>query len=168
MIGILTRPVPYSLACLVARAAVGPFATKLARSQIDLAERPFEGNPFTRDPARYGIARALYRTWAELRLGEPTWAWVRFACDIEHHLAASGAAERIECPVTIVAAGQEKLVDNAASARFAARLRHGNFILVDGAYHELLMEENRYRAQFWQAFDTVTASPGQTGSVSSA
>ena len=33
------------------------------------------------------------------------------------------------------------------------RLRAGSHLIVPGARHELLMEQDRYRAQFWAAFD---------------
>ena len=32
-------------------------------------------------------------------------------------------------------------------------LRAGSHLVVVGAQHELLMEQDRYRAQFWAAFD---------------
>ena len=157
MIGILTKPVPYPLARVVAAAAALPLGTQLARAQIDPAVRPFEGNPFTHDRSRFDRTQALLRTWPDLRLGEPTWGWVHFACTIERQLSARGAAERITCPVTIVAASDEKLVDNAAASRFADRLPRGRFTLIQGSFHEILMEQDRYRAQFWTAFDQTVA-----------
>jgi lysophospholipase len=33
------------------------------------------------------------------------------------------------------------------------RLRAGSHLIVAGARHELMMEQDRYRAQFWAAFD---------------
>ena len=34
-----------------------------------------------------------------------------------------------------------------------ALLRAGSHLVVVGAQHELLMEQDRYRSQFWAAFD---------------
>jgi len=43
---------------------------------------------------------------------------------------------------------------------FAVRLRAGSHLVIPGARHELLMEQDRYREQFWAAFDAfVPGSP---------
>ena len=36
---------------------------------------------------------------------------------------------------------------------FAARLRAGSHLIIAGAQHEILMEQDGYRQQFWAAFD---------------
>jgi lysophospholipase len=36
---------------------------------------------------------------------------------------------------------------------FAMQLRAGSHLVVVGSQHELLMEQDRYRTQFWAAFD---------------
>ena len=56
-------------------------------------------------------------------------------------------------PILIVAAGRDSIVSNAAIEAFAALLRSGSQLVVGGAQHELLMEQDRYRSQFWAAFD---------------
>ena len=33
------------------------------------------------------------------------------------------------------------------------RLRAGSHLIIAGARHEMMMEQDRYRAQFWAAFD---------------
>jgi lysophospholipase len=53
----------------------------------------------------------------------------------------------------IVSAGQDMVVSNAAIEEFASQLRTGSHLVVVGAKHELLMEQDRYRSQFWAAFD---------------
>ncbi len=155
MIGILTRPFSYAVARRVAFTQALVQGSRLTRPQIDPAQRPFEGNPLTHDPVRYARTQALYRNWPELRLGEPTWGWIHYACRIERSLAAPGAAERIACPVTIITAGKERLVDNGAAARFASRLPRGRLVHVPGALHEILMETDEYRMQFWRVFDDL-------------
>ena len=40
------------------------------------------------------------------------------------------------------------------------RLRAGSHLVMPGSRHEILMEQDRYRAQFWAAFDAfVPGSP---------
>ncbi len=156
MIGIVTHPVPHWLVRTIAP-VIGSLGSgaRLARRQVDPAGKPFERNVLTHDRTRYERTRQLYMAHPELRLGEPTWAWVRYACDIQAHLHAPGAAERIACPVAIVAAEHDLYVDNAAMARFCRRLRHGAMVTVLGSYHEVLMETEERREQFWDVFDTT-------------
>jgi lysophospholipase len=49
------------------------------------------------------------------------------------------------------------VVDNAASRAFAERTgaRH---VLVEGAFHEILMETDARRAVFWAEFDRLAAT----------
>ena len=51
------------------------------------------------------------------------------------------------------AAGRDQVVSTAAIEDVAVRLRAGSHLIVAGARHELMMEQDRYRAQFWAAFD---------------
>jgi lysophospholipase len=60
---------------------------------------------------------------------------------------------RIRQPMLIVAGGNDQVVSNAAIEDFAGILRAGSHLVVVGAQHELLMEQDRFRSQFWAAFD---------------
>jgi lysophospholipase len=60
---------------------------------------------------------------------------------------------RIRQPILIVAGGNDAVVSNAAIEDFASLLRAGSHLVVVGAQHELLMEQDRFRSQFWAAFD---------------
>jgi lysophospholipase len=131
--------------------------TALARSQLDPMAVRFEDNLLTHDRARYERSLALYRAHPELRLGEPTWRWLAFAVELRDRLTRPGAAERIACPFAVVAAGDDRIVSTEASRRFAARVPRGSFAEVRGAFHEILMETDERRAEFFRAFDRVAA-----------
>jgi lysophospholipase len=45
------------------------------------------------------------------------------------------------------------ITSTAATEAFSTHLRAGAHLLIPGAQHELLMEQDRYRQQFWAAFD---------------
>jgi lysophospholipase len=67
---------------------------------------------------------------------------------------------RIRQPMLIVAAGQDRLISTAAIESFAIHLRAGSHVVIPGAQHEILMEQDQYRAQFWAAFDAfIPGSP---------
>jgi lysophospholipase len=60
---------------------------------------------------------------------------------------------KIRHPILVVAAGQDQIVSTPAIDEFAIRLRAGRHLIVAGARHELLMEQDRYRMQVLAAFD---------------
>ena len=53
----------------------------------------------------------------------------------------------------VIAAGLDRVTDTRAAERFSERLRAGRLIVIDGAAHEIMMERDLFRDQFWAAFD---------------
>jgi lysophospholipase len=53
----------------------------------------------------------------------------------------------------IIACGRDRLVSTAAIEDFGSRLRVGSHLVVAGSKHEVMMELDVYRSQFWAAFD---------------
>jgi lysophospholipase len=128
------------------------------RGVMDL--RPFAGNILTSDPVRYARNAAILEAEPALALGGPTVAWCDAAFHTMHALRDPSYAARIRQPILIVGAGRDAIVSNAAIENFATLLRAGSHLVIVGAQHELLMEQDRYRSQFWAAFDAfVPGSP---------
>jgi lysophospholipase len=155
MLGLLTgqapRPIARGLAGLfkaVGRGGEAVFGPPAVAA-------PFEGNILTHDPVRYARNLALVEGAPDLALGLPTWGWLDFAFSATHDLQSGPGVPRVAIPVTVLAAGEDALVDNAALRRVTARLRHGRFELVPGARHELFQETDEIQAQVWQAFDEL-------------
>ena len=88
-------------------------------------------------------------------VGPPTWAWLDFALRATSVLQHGAGLPAIDVPVSIVAAGDERVVDNAATERVAARLRDGRLTVIPGAFHELMQETDEIQAEFWLAFDAL-------------
>jgi lysophospholipase len=125
-----------------------------------IASLPFAGNPLTSDPLRYARTSAIIDAEPALGLGSPTIAWTSAAFRAMGELADPAYAARIRQPLLILAAGQDVIVSTVAIEQFAIRLRAGAHLVVPGARHEILMEQDRYRGQFWAAFDAfVPGSP---------
>jgi lysophospholipase len=118
---------------------------------IDL--RPFAGNPLTTDPVRFARNAAVLEAEPALGLGGPTIAWCDAAFRAMLTMEEPSFPGRIRQPILIVTAGRDAIVSNNAIENFAAQLRAGSQLVVVGAQHELLMEQDRYRTQFWAAFD---------------
>jgi len=115
--------------------------------------KPFLANPLTSDPVRYARNSAVLEVEPALGLGAPTVAWASTAFSAMDDFAGSGYPGRIRHPLLIIAAGADMIVSTPATEEFAIRLRAGSHLVLPGAKHELLMEQDRLRGQFWAAFD---------------
>jgi lysophospholipase len=118
-----------------------------------IESRPFVGNILTSDPVRYARNAAILEAEPALALGAPTVAWTDAAFRAMRKLRERSYPARIRQPILIVAGGNDGVVSNAAIEDFASMLRTGSHLVVVGAQHELLMEQDRFRSQFWAAFD---------------
>jgi lysophospholipase len=127
---------------------------------------PFEGNVLSSDPVRYARTAKIVEAEPALGLGSPTIAWLDTANAQMAAFADPAYPRSLTQPMLIVAAGQDAVVSTPAIEQFAIRLRAGSHVVVPGARHELLMEQDHYRNQFWAAFDAfVPGSGGQAGGV---
>jgi len=131
-----------------------------------IATKPFDGNRLTSDPVRYARNAALSAAARNLSIGDPTIGWVRNAFKLMRRLAAPSAALEVKVPTLIIAAGLDPVVSTPAIERFAARLKTGSALVLPTARHEILMENDDIRAQFWAAFDAFIPGEDQS-SISS-
>lgn len=118
-----------------------------------LARLRFEGNPLTSDRARFDRTQAMVSAHPQLDLGAPTIGWLAGAYATIGELTHPDVIPRIRQPLLIIAAGGDRLVSNKAIEHFSARLIAGAHVVVPASRHELLMERDIFRAQFWAAFD---------------
>jgi len=114
---------------------------------------PYIGNPLTSDPVRYARTKAVLETEPGLGLGSPTIAWADAAYRAMADFGDPTYPSKVRQPLMLVAAGRDDIVSTAAIEDFAIRLRAGSHLIIAGAKHELMMELDRYRVQFWAAFD---------------
>ncbi len=115
--------------------------------------RPFKDNKLTTDPVRYKRNAELFRKAPHLGLGGPTAAWVNAFSRASNAVMDPEFIAAMRIPSLIVAAGADKVVSNRAIQYFARRLRSGKLVTIDGAEHEILQEADRFREQFFAAFD---------------
>ena len=114
---------------------------------------PFVGNRLTTDPVRYARTSTIIEAEPSLAIGSPTIGWIDSAFRAMTEFADPAYAGRLRQPLLLVAAGQDQIVSTPSIGAFAVRLRAGSHLVIPGAKHELLMEQDRYREQFWAAFD---------------
>src|SRR5216683_2266412 len=113
----------------------------------------FINNPLTSDPVRYARNAAILEEDPTLGIGSPTVAWADTAFKAMRGFRASDYPSQIRQPILMLAASNDSVVSTAAIEEFAYHLRAGSHLVIAGAKHEILQEQDRYRAQFWAAFD---------------
>ncbi len=118
-------------------------------------DNDFDSNILTHDKARFDRFRAQVDANPDLKLGSGTWSWLNFALDASAWLKKDAGMTRIEIPVTVIGAGEERLVDNADQRSVTARIPKGRYLEIPGAYHELLQETDDVRAVVWREFDAL-------------
>ncbi|WP_018148181.1 alpha/beta fold hydrolase [Henriciella marina] len=131
----------------------------------DYARKPgppetFENNIVTHDRERWQLQRDLIAAAPELEVGAMTWGWLGASLDILSETRKPALLRSIDCPVFVASAGDEQLVDNEAHGRVARHLPDCTLITIEGARHEILMEQDVYRDQFWEGFDALLVRSG--------
>ncbi|RYC32411.1 alpha/beta hydrolase [Lichenibacterium minor] len=122
--------------------------------------RAFESNLLTSDPARYRISLDHMRVEPRLVLGAPTLGWLHAAFGAMARLHAADYPERMRTPVLAVVPGADRVVEPRATERLVSRLRASRVVAVPGSRHEILMERDMFRQQFWAAFDAFVPGTG--------
>ncbi|MEO8813054.1 MAG: alpha/beta hydrolase [Caulobacteraceae bacterium] len=155
MLGVRTGSVPWPVARVLAATMTlaGRGGAPVVASET--ASNPFAANVLTHDPVRYARNEGIAAAFPALALGVPTWGWLDFALSATALLARGPGVRRIFAPVSIVAAGDDRIVDTAAARRVAERLPHGRFVEIPGAFHEILQETDALQAPFWREFDDL-------------
>ncbi|NPU68148.1 alpha/beta hydrolase [Bradyrhizobium sp. 83012] len=114
---------------------------------------PFVNNPLTSDPVRYARNAAILEEDPTLGIASPTVAWADAAFSAMATFRGVSYPSQIRQPILMLAASSDSVVSTAAIEEFAYHLRAGSHLVIAGAKHEILQEQDRYRSQFWAAFD---------------
>ena len=113
----------------------------------------FINNPLTSDVVRYARNAAIYDEDPTLGIASPTVAWADAAFRAMVEFRATDYPVRIRQPILMLAASNDTIVSTPAVEEFAYHLRGGSHLVIAGAKHEILQEQDRFRSQFWAAFD---------------
>lgn len=132
LIGILTKDKPRYL---------------FGKNNYDNEEKNFLANNLTHSKMRYEAMMNMYENNPSTKLGGPSYQWVYQSCMTFKKIFKE--LQKIEIPIILIQAGKDKIVTANAQKKFFIELKklgkdvQGSFI--DGAYHEILMEKDKYR-----------------------
>jgi lysophospholipase len=118
-----------------------------------IARQKFLGNVLTSDPVRFARNVAILEAEPALGLGGPTVGWADAALRAMKKFSSPSYPAALRQPILIVAAGHDQVVSTTAIENFAGNLLAGAHLILAGAKHEILQEQDQYRGQFWAAFD---------------
>ena len=119
--------------------------------QKDQQIKPFAENKISHSKIRYQIYQNLYQQEQAIQLGGVTMQWLLEAYQLTKPLYLSLA--KIKCPIQVLQAGSDIIVDNTVQNKFCEKLHQSNAkscpegkaVRISGAKHELLFEADEYR-----------------------
>ncbi len=118
-----------------------------------VAQGKFEDNPYTTDPERFARNVAIYKQLPQVSIGPATFGWLHAACKAMAEAAEPDFAPAINVPTLVVVGMRDTVVSVSAIETLVGELRAGALVILPGARHELMMERDGLREQFWAAFD---------------
>ncbi len=107
------------------------------------------------DPIRNTIHDAWCHQDPDLRVGNITYGWLHEANLSCAKLQRKNALKDIQTPCLFAIAGKDKLVDNKATKKAVNFMPHAKLIELDESRHEILMECDSVRDQFFHAFEEL-------------
>jgi lysophospholipase len=149
------RPLARGISAIGRVTGMGLREVPVGRRESYLSVTPFEENALTSCPDTYAWMVAQAIRDPRLALGRPTLIWLNEALAEIRRLALLPPPA---VPAYVAVAGEETVVDNAATGRLAARWPDVRLDLYEGARHEILMERDVLRDRFLDAIDAHFAS----------
>jgi len=110
----------------------------------------------TQDRERHARNSGLVQEDERLQLAGPSIGWVAAAAEATEAFTQPRAFAHVKIPVLVFTAGKEVLVDNKQTAVVAKSIPGAEVVNIPGAKHEILMELDQHREQFWATFDRFT------------
>jgi lysophospholipase len=111
-------------------------------------------NPLTSDRKRWNRDTGTLESTPQLGVGGPTFSWMAALFKSIRQFKRMDIDDRFCCPIMIVAAGLDRVVDNRATHEFVARVPGIVHITMPAANHEILMESDDIRQEFFAAMNS--------------
>ncbi len=113
----------------------------------------FEGNVLTSDPVRHRRFQELQSAAPNATIREPTYGWIRAATEAMDDLHRKRRFAKLKVPTLIVSAENDALVRSSDHQWLGRQSPLIEVVTIKGALHEIMMERDAIRDQYWKAFD---------------
>lgn len=117
----------------------------------------FDGNNLTSDRARHARFRDLQLAAPHAVIRQPTYGWVRAAFACMEDLHKKGRFNNLTTPTLIVSAAKDALIFAPDHLWLCQQSSKMHCVTIPDALHEIMMESDHYRNQYWTAFDQFVA-----------
>ncbi len=122
-------------------------------SRLPMIAGDFFANPLTSEPKRWERDAGTLRRHGELAVGGATFGWLNAAMASMDYLKGNNFPKGPKCPVLMVLAGRERIVNNAVAQNFARRVPGVSLVYIQDSLHEILMERDIVREEFLAGLD---------------
>lgn len=139
-------------------------ASRLSVAGVKEYSLKFEGNILTSDPRRHERFRELQAAAPNACILAPTYGWLDAGIKAIDDIHKPERLAKIKTPVLIISAENDHLIDSKDHRVLANANSAIDCITVEGALHEILMERDEIRDQYWTAFDKFVAPVFEAGS----
>ncbi|WP_310620357.1 alpha/beta hydrolase [Flexibacterium corallicola] len=116
-------------------------------------QAPYEVNKLTSCPERFARMGEIMSERPKLGLSAPTIGWFQAAARSLPLFRTPLFGKALSIPSLVVAAGSDQIVSTAATEELCRKIPTVGYVEIKGAKHEILMEADHVRHQFWAAFD---------------
>lgn len=116
-------------------------------------ETPFEKNDLTSDFKRYKRTQKLVRKKPSIRLWGITNAWVNATRNSLTKMRKKNWYKLIKTPICIVNPLCDRVVNPKKTEEMAKNLQNCKIYNIENCEHEILMEKDSLRSEFWKIFD---------------
>jgi len=121
--------------------------------QKNYRQKRFSGNSLMHSKLRFQKFNQIYQKVPELQLGGITVKWLTESINALDTIFAK--IDQITTPTIVLQAGADKIVSNQAQNAFCQQLHqqhpqscpNGKPLVIEGAFHELFFESDKYRQQ---------------------
>lgn len=137
----------------LSRSAVKVGASRQSIPGVKEHSLEFDGNILTSDPIRHKRFRELQAAAPNATIGSPTYGWMKAATDAIDKIHDTQYMKNLHTPVLIVSAENDQLIDSTDHNLLANNNTNIHCLTINNAFHEILMEQDIYRNEFWAAFD---------------
>ena len=131
--------------------------SRAAVSAVKEYSLEFDGNALTTDRERHKRFHDLQAAAPNACIYAPTYGWLNATMDGIQKIHEPGALTDIKTPVLIISAEKDDLVSTPDHVDLAKSYRQIDQLTITGALHEIMMERDELRDQYWKAVDDFIA-----------
>lgn len=152
LIAPVMKPVATTLATVFTGIGMGCAFAPGTSEKSYVSNNPFDDNMLTTNEDMFHWLAEQERSYPDLKLGGPSMAWVKSALKECHALAKMPAPKT---PTVTFLGSNERIVDSNAVTSYMQNWANGSLVMIDGAEHEILMEQPQTLKQAYDAMDTL-------------